>query len=190
MSLANRFRTVSRRNPESESWPVRRGRGEEGDDVTPSRPVWRVPTDDDSTVPSAVNRTLAELRDAAVEAAWPSRNLALRAARLATDGAVYPLLLRIADKQYLRAARLGCGCRSPAISTMTTRWSPHCAWRPNAPASGGTRASPTTASDGWLPPSACAFSTGQREMRSVRDGFGATGHAGAGSECRMWVRDA
>jgi hypothetical protein len=106
MSLANRFRTVSRRSPESESWPVRRGRGEAGDDVTPSRPVWRVPTDDDSTVPSAVNRTLAELRDAAVEAAWPSRNLALRAARLATDGAVYPLLLRIADKQYLRAARL------------------------------------------------------------------------------------
>jgi hypothetical protein len=74
--------------------------------VTPSRPVWRVPTDDDSTVESTVGRTLAELRSAATAADWPSRNLARRAARLATDGAVYPLLLRIADKHYLRAARL------------------------------------------------------------------------------------
>jgi hypothetical protein len=49
-----------------------------------------------------MGRTLAELRSTATAADWPSRNLARRAARLATDGAVYPLLLRIADKHYLR----------------------------------------------------------------------------------------
>ena len=88
------------------SWFIRRGRGEEGDEVTSSRPVWRVPTDDESADMSAVNTTLAELRGAAAGAAWPSRDLAARAARLATDGTVYPLLLRVADKHYVRAARL------------------------------------------------------------------------------------
>jgi hypothetical protein len=106
MSLAIRFGDVSRRSPESGSWCVRRSRSEEGDEVTPSKPVWRVPTDDESAESSAVSNTLAELRDAAAAAAWPSRDLAARAGRLATDGAVYPLLLRIADKRYARAARL------------------------------------------------------------------------------------
>jgi hypothetical protein len=87
------------------SWSIRRGRGEEGDDVTSSKPVWRVPTDE-SAETSAVSTTLAELRGAAAAAAWPSRDLAARAARLATDGTVYPLLLRVADKHYMRAARL------------------------------------------------------------------------------------
>ena len=74
--------------------------------MTPSKPVWRAPIDDESSVPSAVTTTLADLRVAAAAAAWPSRDLAERAARLATDRTVYPLLLRIADTRYLRAARL------------------------------------------------------------------------------------
>ena len=74
--------------------------------MTSSKPVWRAPTDDESAETSAVSTTLAELRGAAAAAAWPSRDLAARAARLATDGTVYPLLLRVADKHYMRAARL------------------------------------------------------------------------------------
>ena len=81
-------------------------RDEEGDEVSSSKPVWRVPTDDESTVPSTVSNTLAELRTVAAAAAWPSRGLALRAARLAADGTFHPLLLRIGDKHYVRAARL------------------------------------------------------------------------------------
>ena len=71
-----------------------------------SKPVWRGLGDDKSAVSSAVSNTLAELRGAVATAAWPSRNLALRAARLATNGTVYPLLLRVADKHYTRGARL------------------------------------------------------------------------------------
>jgi hypothetical protein len=74
--------------------------------VTSSRPVWRVPTDDESAEPSAVSTTLAELRGAAAAAAWPSRDLAARAARLAADGTADALLLRAADEHYVRAARL------------------------------------------------------------------------------------
>ena len=53
-----------------------------------------------------MSTTLAELRGAASTAAWPSRDLAVRAARLAADGTADPLLLRAADKHYVRAARL------------------------------------------------------------------------------------
>ena len=74
--------------------------------VATSKPVWRGLTDDDSAVSSAVSKTLAELRVAAATAAWPSGNLALRAARLATDGTIHPLLLRVADQHYTRGARL------------------------------------------------------------------------------------
>jgi hypothetical protein len=88
------------------SWSVRRGRCEEGEEVASSKPVWRVPADDESAETSAVSTALAELRGAAAAAAWPSRDLAARAARLATDGTVDPLLLRAADKNYVRAARL------------------------------------------------------------------------------------
>lgn|GEM_PF-2511073 len=74
--------------------------------MTSSRPVWRVPTDDESAEPSGVSTTLAELRGAASAAAWPSRDLAARAARLAADGTADQLLLRAVDKHYVRAARL------------------------------------------------------------------------------------
>jgi hypothetical protein len=89
-------------------WPrcIRSGQDQEGDEVTTSKPIWRGLTDDESAVPSAVSNTLAELRAAAAAAVWPAPDLARRAARLVTDGPVYPLLLRIADKNYTRAARL------------------------------------------------------------------------------------
>jgi hypothetical protein len=74
--------------------------------VSHSKAVWRVPAENDPAVGSAVLTTLAELRAAAAAAAWPSRNLAERAARLATDGTLHPLLLRIADKHFVGAARL------------------------------------------------------------------------------------
>jgi hypothetical protein len=86
-------------------------RDEEGDEVSSSKPVWRVPTDDESTVPSTVSNTLAELRAVAAAAAWPSRGLALRAARLAADGTFHPLLLRIGDNdQVIATLRLAAKC--------------------------------------------------------------------------------
>ncbi len=135
--------------------------------MSSSKPVWRVPTDDESTDPSTVSNTLAELRAAAAAAAWPSRDLALRAARLATDGTFHPLLLRIGDKHYVRAARLWLQIASylddddQVIATL--RLAAKCA------RIGGNASFPTTASSGWPLPSACASSTGPRGKRSVRN---------------------
>ena len=50
--------------------------------------------------------TLTELRHTLDAAAFPTHGLAVRAAALATDDNCYAELLRGADGQYLRAARL------------------------------------------------------------------------------------
>jgi hypothetical protein len=57
-------------------------------------------------VVSDVSSTLADLRHTLAVGAWPTRGLAVRAAALASDPALYAPLLRCADGHYIRAARL------------------------------------------------------------------------------------
>src|SRR3984957_17201324 len=57
-------------------------------------------------VVSDVSGTLADLRHTLTIGAWPTRGLAVRAAALASDPALYAPLLRCADGHYIRAARL------------------------------------------------------------------------------------
>jgi hypothetical protein len=61
------------------------------------------------TRPAATSNTittLAELRTFLATDAWPSRGLAVRAGVVALDPRFSATLLRIADGQYMRAARL------------------------------------------------------------------------------------
>jgi hypothetical protein len=57
-------------------------------------------------VVSDASGTLADLRHTLTVGAWPTRGLAVRAAALASDPALYAPLLRYADGHYIRAARL------------------------------------------------------------------------------------
>src|ERR1700737_5179501 len=57
-------------------------------------------------VVSDASGTLADLRHTLTVGAWPTRGLAVRAAALASDPALYAPLLRCAAGHYIRAARL------------------------------------------------------------------------------------
>jgi|KBSSwiStaDraftv2_1062776.scaffolds.fasta_scaffold43588_2 hypothetical protein len=53
-----------------------------------------------------ITSTLADLRHTMVTGGCPNRSLAVRAAAVATDAALHAQLLRCADGNYMRAARL------------------------------------------------------------------------------------